>query len=398
MNIKTNQKFLIGSSNLVYSEKGIKRVDELNLKEFLASGSKAKQRIKKNKSIGSVGCTKISLKNGVEVVLGVDSKLYTTSGWKEIEDITKDDYVLFKKESYVDVNEGEIPWDIEKSNIGTPISIPKTNSYEFSKWLGMICSKGRFVEENGHVGVTSKDDDVIKEFSRLTYKIFELEPDEYLDKRAGRGVFSFIISKNLVRFLKFHIGKKMFLRKVPSFILNSPIETQLAFVEGLSLDGYIEEKFIIAYCGISKRLAEFSTYVLRASGHIVSQSVKNIREGKKGYYVRLLGKTDKSLNLNFIEEEKNEALKVAPYKVKVPEGFDEFSVSSKHPSCSAVRNIKRRKSIVCQNTTLDSLEIDYNDAYYYIRVKSIKAITSELQEIETFTKMGIVLEGLIIGS
>ena len=401
-NLKTGQNIQISSTTLVNTENGIIRADRVRPKTFLKAADGSRQKIKNNSELSNIQAYKLTLKNGFNITLGENSMLRTINGWKSVHELTSNDYVLHQRlGSLGKEGEKEIQWESVFNTNAIPLEIPQKMSKEFAKWLGMLCSRGRYVEQNGFVGITTKDEQVGKIFDELTQKVFEVSTETMQDSREGRGVFHYIISKNLVRFLRFFIGPTLMTRRPPQQVIEGSLPEQLAFVEGLTLDGYVEQNSLVVYGGIAKRLAEFSAIVLRTAGYMVYEQQKTTGEKRTpAYYTKITGYTNESFLISPIEKYKNEGIKKGKFLVKVPDSLFEKKIPSNHESYSAVRNIKQRSAPVCYNQTLDSLELEYPKEFYFIKVKSVVLEKKEtpIQEMETFTSTGIVVSGLIIGS
>ena len=149
-NLKTGQKIQIASATLLNTENGILRSDRVLPKTFLKGSDGSRQKIKNNTPLANSQPYKLTLKNGFKISLGENSMLYTINGWKNIYDLTSNDYVLHQRiGSLGKKGEKEIVWESVFKTNAIPLEIPKKMSTAFAKWLGMLCSRGRYVEQNG---------------------------------------------------------------------------------------------------------------------------------------------------------------------------------------------------------------------------------------------------------
>lgn len=111
-NLKTGHIIQVETSTLLNTEDGILRADVLLPKSFLKGIDGSRQRIKETKLSSLNEGYNLSLKNGFNIVLGSSNMLYTIDGWKNIMDITSNDYVLHRRIGSLGKDgEKEILWD-----------------------------------------------------------------------------------------------------------------------------------------------------------------------------------------------------------------------------------------------------------------------------------------------
>jgi ribonucleoside-diphosphate reductase alpha chain len=265
---------------------------------------------------------------------------------------------------------------------------------DFALWLGIVASKGRYYETNGYVGVSLNDKIIAKIFHELSIKVFKIKPVVYEDKNGY--IQHYINSRNLVRFLKQTLGVNSNMKKVPQQLLEGSVDEQLAFMRGLTLDGYIEQGCLVVYGGISKRLADFCAIVLRNCGHSVYQQMRKSGQGNSVYYTKITGSQKNSLDFWALEEKKTEGIDKGGFLVKVTPEILSSKIASNHPSYSALRNLRQRDAKTCYNYTLEELEIDYPQDEYYVMVKEVSTELSNGFCIETDAE-GMIHQGAVLG-
>lgn len=369
-------KVYLSSLAELYSKNGILRIEKIFSNSLVLNGNNEYVSVNSNKSIDNIKFYNISLKNGTIISLGENTSVETTDGVKKVQDIKPDDYILHKF-SFVKSNPGELPinWDYILGANSNPIKVPKKMNKDLALWLGIISSKGRYYEENGYVAVSLNDKMIGALLHELTKKLFKIPPRIYEDKRTGY-IQHYIISTNLVRFLKNFLGVNNNLKKVPQQLLEGSIEEQLAFIQGLTLDGYIEQGNLVVYGGISKRLADFTAIVLKNCGHSVYQQIRKTGQGNHTYYTKILFSHDEAKEIFALEPKKNEGIDHGGFLVKITKEILETKIPTNSPGYSAHRNLKQRESKTCYNYTLDELKISYPKEDYFVMVKDIQIETS----------------------
>lgn len=139
-------------------------------------------------------------------------------------------------------------------------------SEDLALFLGMLAADGSTVEATGFVGIATKDPDVERVFQEVAGRLFGVEPKCTVDKRTGvRNLY--LTSRRLVRFVEALIGKGAAQKRVPSQILQGSPGEKLAFLRGLTLDGYVHANMgLVVYEGRSQRLAYEAAELARSFG------------------------------------------------------------------------------------------------------------------------------------
>lgn len=398
---KTGQNIKVAAGSLINTDVGILRAERILPRTFLPAPDGSLQRIRENTSKKEETAYKLTLKNGNSITLGEGTTVRTLNGWKRVDRLTTDDFVLHKLVSVLDREGGkEINWKSVYNSVAIPIQIPKRMSEDFALWLGMLCSRGRY-SAGGGVGITTGNEEIGKIFDDLTLKLFEIPMDVVIGSKVpGANPYYHTFSENLGRFLRRFLGPINQTRRPPQQILEGSLNEQIAFIKGLSLDGFIDKKYL-SYCyGISKPLAQFTALILRSMGYLVHESQTRTGTKKtKVYGAFASGYTDEKYLIKPLEEEKLAGLKKGKFMVKVPKKLYDMKIKTKHPSYSALRFIKQKRLAACFNETLDKLEVPYPKGYYYVKVRSVTVEKDALlNELETFTSKGIVINSLILGS
>lgn len=394
----------ISPSVLLNSKQGTYRLDKIPSSAFLLDHSSNRQKIVQKKYVNEEkeDVYQLSLKNGNTILLGGETFVDTINGMKAVKDINDEDYLRHKiQNTIVNQERGnlDINWENEIKTNANPIIVPEKMSPELALWLGIICSKGKILK-TGLVGVNSRDTKILTYFVQLTFEIFKLKPEVVIDKHTGMPI-AFIISKNISRFLFDYIGNVNKLRKVPKQIMEGSSAEQMAFIRGLSLDGYVENKRLYLYGGVSKKIATFISNSMRNFGYHVTLRQKFSGSGSLCYSIKIVGKCADAFPFVPIETKKQEAeIPLYNYLAKAKDkDLEDVSIKTNHPNYSAIRNLRQRKPDTCYAFIFENSNIDFDKSSYYVEVKSCRKITSSTKmmfEIQTYKPEGLVVDGLIL--
>lgn len=355
----------------IMTKSGITRIEKAVPGTVVLDMNGNESKIVSNTPVDKKTFYTVQLKNGSSITLGEDTIVTTDTGKKKIQDVNKGDFVLHKFHSLIpDISKGEIEWENEYGANAVPIKIPNKMTNDFALWLGIMASKGRYYEDNGYVGVSVADKVVGRIFHDLSLKVFKIKPLVYTDKNGY--IQHYFNSRILVRFLKQNLGVNSNFKKVPQQLLEGSVDEQIEFIKGLTLDGYIDQGFLVVYGGISKRFSDFSAMVLRNCGYAIYQQIRKSGQGNEIYYTKIIGSRKEPIQVYALEESKNEGVKTGGFLVKITKEILETKISSSHPSYSALRNLRQRESKTCYNYTLDELGIKYPENDYYVMVKAVK--------------------------
>lgn len=389
-------KMYLTSSSELLTKGGIVRIERAMPESIVLNGKTKECKITSNTAQDKVKFYNVLLKNGNILSLGEDTVVITTDGPKKIQDVKPEDYILHKFSSLDSEKAGSLMnWESVYGANSVPIKVPKKMNKDFALWLGIVSATGRYYETSGYVGISIQDKIIARIFSELSVKVFKIKPVKYEDKLGYTQYY--IYSRHMVKFLKTALGPKSNFKKVPQQLLEGSLEEQLAFIRGLTLDGYVEQGSLVVYGGVSKRLADFCAMVLRNCGHAIYQQIRKSGQGNNVYYTKIIGSHENCIPVYALEEKKNEGINEGGFLVKVTDEILNSKVPSSHPGYSALRNLRQRKSKTCYNHTLNELKIKYPENDYYVMVKEVKTEVANGFCIETESD-GLLYQGVVIGS
>lgn len=391
-------KILLNNISEIITKQGIVRTDNLVPNVLILNGDGELSPISQVTAKEKIKFYNLELKNGALVSLGEGTDVLTADGLKKVEDIKPDDFIAYSFGKIKNTKGSMlINWADQLKQNSIPIKVPKRMNEDLALWLGILSSKGRYNLENGCVVASFINPKVEKLYWSLTEKVLKLEPLDYEDKRNGIKTPT-IYSPNVVKYLQFLLGTNSNLKKVPQQILEGSVNEQIAFIRGLTLDGYVEQGQFTVYGGVSKRIADFVALVLRNNGYAIYQQVRKSGQGNNVYYTKIQGKHPNALEFSAIEEEKNKNINDGGFFVAITKEILESKVPSNHPNYSSFRNIKQRGAKVCYNHTLDALDIHYNQDKHFVMVKEISNEVKDGFDIKIEEDKGLVFQGIILAS
>ncbi|KHG66602.1 ribonucleoside-diphosphate reductase [Thermus sp. 2.9] len=302
---------------------------------------------------------RVRLDNGAELVGAWEShRVLTPEGWRLMRDLKPGDLVLGKLVPSHGPGGAPIPLDFPRRTNAKALPLPECMSPELALFLGMLAADGATVERTGFVGIATKSPEVEAAFRNVAYKLFGAEPKATLDKRTGvRNVY--LLSRRLARYVEALIGKGAKEKRVPSQILQGSPEEKLAFLRGLTLDGYArQDQGLILYEGKSRRLAYEAAEVARSFGlPWVYQGRKKVRAPRETYFVHSVVVSGPLQELvEPIESHKRIPRVDKRYRVFVPEEILAATrVGVHHPGYNNLKSVRDRGVSHVYNRTADRL-------------------------------------------
>ena len=231
--------------------------------------------------------------NGFCIEASENHKIMTNRGWKKFSELSIGDWILNRSPEKNNNFQllGELPIEKESlyhnGNGVNPINLPEKMSVNFAKFLGMLCADGSTIVSRGCTCLTTADNDVEKTFTDLCIEIFGIMPRFTKDIRTKNTRSLSITSRPLVRMIQKLIGKGCINKKIPDQILQGSYEEKKAFIEGVTLDGYIkstgnnktipQKKSLCIYEGYSEILAKQLYMCLIELGTIPRINFKKVR-------------------------------------------------------------------------------------------------------------------------
>jgi ribonucleotide reductase alpha subunit len=375
-----------------FSDMSKNKEDSFNTieEEYLIEGN----RVLSHYKAGLKQARTIRLDNGSELTGATEShKVFTSEGWKILKNIKVGDLILGKNIETHGVGNGKIEFEDKFLNNSNKLPTPKTMTSSFAKFLGMIASDGHTTESTGYVGIACKHEMVEIEFIRLCEEVFKAKPNIVVDKRNN--VHSvYLTSRNLCRLIEKLIGKGAYNKIIPTQILCGNKEEKIAFLEGLSLDGYYKKGYgLCVYEGMSKLLAYQTGEICRSFGlPTVYLGRKKVKGFGIAYSVSVSNKLQSLITC--IEPHKNKDIVNQRYKVLIPKNGLLKKVNASDPHYSAIRNLRQRKCVSCFNNIAEYFGWPIETLVY--RVTELQDIgLQEMYDIEVENSHEYIVNGII---
>lgn len=316
----------IAKGTLIPTDKGLVPVDQFahehaedtfapTTEDYLTGG----HRILSHYRAGEKNATRIRLDNGAELVGATEShRVFTPEGWKLMSDLKPGDIVLGRFEESHGEGGEPIEWMDSYRTNSNQIPTPTHMTPAFARFLGMIAADGYTLEADGRVEITCKNEEVDGVFRKTCMEVFGREPNKTTDKRNGVWRL-YLTSRNLVRLVESLIGSGAYNKRAPLQVLRGSYEEKIAFMEGVTLDGYKTSQGLVLYAGMSKELAYHVAEMARSFGlPWVAQGRKWVEESK-AYSHDVVISNDLQLLVDPIEPHKRSAATYKRYKVLVEE-------------------------------------------------------------------------------
>jgi ribonucleoside-diphosphate reductase alpha chain len=360
------------------------------------------EKIISHYSAGKHPSVEVTLRNGSKIIgAKATHNIMTSKGWKTLSNLKKGDLIAVRHNFPPIHTEGGKAIDFQykfKTN-SNYIQIPKKMDIALARWLGMLAADGSIVETNGAVALIEKNKKVGRLFDNLTFEIFGEIPRLIRDKRNN--VISHVItSRTLVRFTKNLIGDRALNKFVPQQILKGSAEEKKAFIEGITLDGYLKKnRGLVVYGGMSKRLAYQISELLRSFGlPYVYQGQREVKGFGISYFVEISNELQKIITP--IEEHKRSEPHFKKYFVLInPSEVQKISLPTSDNQYSNLRWLKSSKREYCWNTVAKALDLNIITAIEKVTsvedIGKILLFDVEVKNSHTYLVNGIVSHNTI---
>jgi ribonucleoside-diphosphate reductase alpha chain len=268
----------VAKGTLINTDKGIFKIEDLSdycyedadsfsktNKDYHVIDSAGEKRKVMNHYYGGVKpCLEVSFDNGFSVTTSETHSFLTDQGWTKAGALTVGDRIrCLSGKLQIDNKKVMLPELKHHRNANKSIALPKFVDESFAKFVGMWLANG---SNNGNsILIHEKSPEVSREVS-VVCKSLKWKVDISVDKRTGVRSHR-INSRALCRFFDENIGRGCRDKKIPDFILSSGEDIQMAFLSGISLDGYIGRGRLFLYEGYSKNIAVGISYIISQNGY-----------------------------------------------------------------------------------------------------------------------------------
>ena len=350
---------------------------------------------------GKANTIRIRTKNGATLEASETHHVLTINGWKSMAELQEGDLIVGRFEELS--GSGGAPIDVRPfpfRNTATPYPLPTSMSPGLALWLGMVAADGHTVESSGNVGISELDEsgDVARTFDYLCMHLFCERPRVVTDKRTGVRT-RHLTSRALSRYVADLVGKGAKNKRVPSQILRGSAAEKVAFLNGVSLDGYVardaHRNALVVYSGISRDLADGLEAICRSLG--LPACYRWSETKANGYLLHQVRVTSELQELIDPVEVRKKASSTNPQRlVRLPDEVFAMSLRHSHWEFSNLRSLKDRRPQYCFASTLEKLQVPLADPKeYLVKVASIEPSQANTYDIEVEESHSYVVNGLV---
>lgn len=230
-------------------------------------------------------CNTVRFDNGFELTAALTHKLKTSSGWKTIGEIKVGDKVFYRTTPFVTNRPYVMPPQPIFANNAKHITFPDVVDEDFALLIGMWIADGSLTDNS--VSICEKNQQVSQLCEQLMVQLFGTHHVQ-LDERWNVQTH-YVHSRAIATWFKEQFGHGAEHKHLPQWLLDSPVSVWKAFIEGLTLDGYLKtDKYgssLVVFDGYAKDVSEKVTYMLSTMGIQYSLSSRVVGDGKTTYGV-----------------------------------------------------------------------------------------------------------------
>ena len=346
---------------------------------------------------GEQPATRIRLDSGAELVGSTAShKVLTPDGWRRMSDLRVGEFVIGRFTASHGPGSAKLPEPDDYRTNAKLVTIPTHMTPQLAQFLGMIAADGHTTESTGAVGLTTVDNEVAAEFTTLAEHLFGLTPRHTEDQRNPNVQYLTLNSRLLARWVENLVGKGAYAKRVPPQVLAGSAEEKLAFLRGVSLDGYYHPLYgLYVYAGMSCELAYGVAEMCRSFGlPLVRQHRATVAAtGSVSYKVVVSNELQELVSC--IEPHKNGARHDADYQVLVNRALvQQTTLPTDHLCYSTLRAIKQSGRLNCDKRTAERLGWPSDTPVYRVMAIEDAGIVS-LYDIEVEEAHEYVVNGMV---
>ena len=346
---------------------------------------------------GEKPATRIRLDNGSDLVGSTEShRVLTPDGWKLMADLRPGDLVIGRfEEAHGPGGASLPPCGILRTN-AKPVTLPEHMTPPLAQFLGMVAADGHTTLLTGALGLTSADEEVLGEFKLLAQQLFGLTPRHTIEKRNDNVQYLTLNSRLLCRWVRELIGKGAYTKHVPVQVLAGSEDEKLAFLRGISLDGYHLDGYgLYVYSGMSQELAYGVAEICRSFGLPLVRVHTGLVASTGNIVYKVLVSNELQERIMCIERHKNCEAHFATYQVLIDrELVTQTKLPTSHSYYAALRSIKQRQPQNCDNRT--AVRLGWSSETPVFRVTSVEdAGILSLYDIEVEDAHEYVVNGIV---
>jgi ribonucleoside-diphosphate reductase alpha chain len=408
-NVSLSASKCIAKGTLVQTNKGILPIESLGSARgddiFSDSLSDLKvrdlsgnwQKVLRHYSGGCRQTKIITLSNGNKIECSNVHKFYIYNGWVDAKDLIIGQKLFCRSSDFSVEREGGLPintvFDIRTN--ANLITLPNRMTESLALFLGMMVSDGSMVESTGCVCVTTADDSVEKLFKRLVKELFGvLNVYVTYDKRTKSTRSVFVTSRQLVRYLIGLISNGCVNKKVPIQILQGSKQEQIQFINGITLDGYINRKGLTLYEGYSKILVDQVFSICCNLGLKPTKRKKYVKTGRLSKYSYSVYIFENLFSP--IEKHKQIPLLDGTYIIPVPEEIKNMGWPSTKDACyGSYKTVRTNKYMTMRTDNMLLEKANWDKGLYLLEITNIEDNENEVYDIEVENTHSYLIDNVI---
>ncbi len=327
---------------------------------------------------GEKPCVEVTVSTGETIQCSRTHKLLTPSGWTQASELEEGEHIAI---NHVPVDTDLRLQPLPQPDFANAISraFPSHLNEAFARFLGMWFADGS-INENS-IRIHEKDEDVRRVATGLLNQLFG-DCKTQTDCRTGVRTHE-VHSRPLAQYFREQYGEGASEKAPPEALFRSPTSVKRAFLEGLTLDGYVDKtqsERLTVYEGYSKSLRDAAAHLLAELGVRVHLREKEVQktsvENEMTFSVRAYLRNDA---LSPVEMHKREystrAFGSTKRRVQNPERYMELPATD-HSDYIGRRNLRRslKDSTVVQKSALDALGVGYDDTLGWTKTTGIRDV------------------------
>jgi ribonucleoside-diphosphate reductase alpha chain len=168
----------------------------------------------------------------------------------------------------------------------------------------------------------------------------------------------------------------------------------MAFLSGTTLDGYkvvtASREYTVIYEGRSERLARELFSLCWANGMLPRIFDKPV----DGYGYRVYGTRVAGFS-EALEQHKNSLRSEADEYIVLPDSPENLKVNTSHQGYSCVRNWWTRDSVVCKESSMKKLGLEYDPDFIALRVSQVTHGQGEVFDVEVDESHDYLVDGVV---
>jgi ribonucleoside-diphosphate reductase alpha chain len=355
------------------------------------------QRVLSHYFAGEKSATRIRLDNGAELVGSTEShRVYTPDGWKRLAELQVGDLVIGRFMASHGPGAAALPLLSAYETNAKRVTIPERMTPQLAQFLGMLAADGHTTLTTGAVGLTGASEEALQEFAALAEELFGLTPRHTIDARNSNVHYLTLNSRVLCRWVQELIGEGAYNKRVPSQVLMGSAQEKLAFLRGVSFDGYRHPPFgLYVYSGMSKQLAYGVAELCRSFGLPLVRQHQSMVATTGNMSYKVLVSNELQELISCVEPHKNATPHYATYQVLVnQEVVARTKLPTSHPFYSAFRSIRQRQAQNCDNRAAE--RFGWSEDIPVFRVTAVEdAGVLPLYDIEVEGSHEYVVNGVV---